>query len=375
MRPVSAAFLRTVTGSHKMIARATVCNTFQTGTQPAGMRIPILAGDVQIDGTADVRSTLDLTTSGVNTWPVRANDSLAPYGNEIYVERGIQYSDELAEYVGLGYFRIQSPGQDKAPVGPIRVAGQDRMKAIIDARLLGPVQFVAGASLSFVFTTLIQQVYPAAVVVFDDASGSNVLTRSVTADEDRFGFLDNLVKSLGKIWYWNHRGELVIKDVPSPAQPVIEIMSGASGMMMDLGRKLTREGVYNAVVATGNGQDGNPPVRGVAFDNNPLSPTYYAGRFGPVPRFYSSQFLATTAQAIEAATAMLQRSLGLPYSVDFTSTPNPALEPWDPVRVRSRDDQASETHVIESLTVPLVQDGEFKVKTREQTVVLIGSAG
>jgi hypothetical protein len=182
------------------------------------------------------------------------------------------------------------------------------------------------------------------------------------------------VKSLGKIWYWNHRGELTIKAVPSLGTPVLDVMSGTGGVLVSARRKLTRDRVYNAVVASGEATDSaTPPVRGVAVDANPLSPTYYLGRFGPVPRFYSSSFLTTQAQAVSAAQALLMRSIGLPYSVDFTAVPNPALEPWDPVRVRPGDDQAAETHVIESLNIPLVQSGDFTAATREQTVVLIGS--
>lgn len=376
MRQVSAAFSRTVTGSHKMVARATVCSVFQTGTtQPFGTVIPILGGDVKLDGTANIRSTLDLTTAGAKQWPHFAADLLAPYGNEIYVERGVAYSDEQVEYVGLGYFRIQSPAQDLPPDGPIRLEGRDRMAGIIDARLLAPRQFQPGTLLSAIFSTLVGEVYPGALITFDDGSGGNVLTRSMICTEDRFGFLDDIVKSLGKIWYWDQAGALRLKAVPNPGAPVLEVMSGAGGVLATMNRKLTRDQVYNAVVASGEATDpAVPPVRGVAVDNNPLSPTYYAGRFGPVPRFYSSSFLSTTAQAQAAASAMLQRSLGLPYSVDFTAVPNPALEPWDPVRLRPRDDQAAETHVIESLTIPLVQSGAFTATTREQTVVLIGTS-
>lgn len=375
MRPVSAAFLRTVNGgSHRILARATVCSTFQTGTSPTGTRIDIIGGDVNLDGTANIRGTLDLTMPGAGLWPRRAADPLAPYGHEVYVESGVQYSDEQVEYVGLGYFRIQSPEQDIAPDGPIKIAARDRMAGIIDARLLAPQQFAPGATLTFVFDTLIKQVYPSAVIVFDDGSGSNVLVRSAIADEDRFAFLDDIVKSLGKVWYWNHRGELTIKSVPPATSPVIDIVSGAGGALKSMSRKLTRDGVYNAVVASGEATDTRAPVRGVAVDNNPNSPTYFSGPFGPVPRFYTSQFLATDGQASAAAEALLRRNLGLPYSVDFTAVPNPALEPWDPVRLRPRDDQGIETHVLESLTIPLVQSGQFSAKTREQTLVLIGSA-
>lgn len=375
MRPVSAAFLRTLTGSHNMIARATVCETFQTGTQPTGERIPILGGDVSLDGTADKWATLSLTTAGAGRWPAIGGDlTLAPYGNEIYVERGIAYSDIDFEYVGLGYFRIDSPEQDEAPDGPITIAAPDRMAGIIDARLLAPRQFAAGVTLGSVFDALVLEVYPAAVIVWDDGSAANTLARSMICTEDRFGFLNDIVRSLGKIWHWNHRGELSIRAVPDPASPVVEVMSGRGGVLLSLSRRLTRERVYNAVVATGEATDTAAPVRGVAYDNNVNSPTYFFGRFGPVPRFYTSSLLATDAQATAAATAMLRRELGLPYVADFTATPNPALEPWDAVRTRARDDQGAETHVLETLTIPLVQSGALSATTREQTVVLIGTS-
>jgi len=356
-----------------MVARATVCDVFQTGTQPDGLRVPILGGDVKINGTAEIRSTLDLTTDGNGMWPALAADPLTPYGNEVYVERGVAYSDDLVEYVGLGYFRIQGPDQDDAPDGPIRLEGRDRMAGIIDGRLLAPVQFLTGATLSSVFSRLVGEVYPAAVIEFDDGSGANVLVRSVIADEDRFGFLDNIVKSLGKVWYWDHRGVLVIRDIPNPGEPVFEVSAGEGGVLLELSRSLTRTGVYNAVVARGEGQDSLAPARGVAVDSNPNSPTYFYGRFGPVPRFFSSQFLTSDAQALEAASAMVRRYLGLPYNVEFKVSPNPALEPFDPVAVRTGLGERLETHVIETLTVPLVASEPMTATTREQTLVLVGS--
>lgn len=372
MRAVTPAFLRTILGSHAMVASAIVCSEFQTGTTPTGVKIDIIDGDVKLDGTAEIRSTLDLTTNG--RWPVFANDPLTPYGNEIYVKRGVKYSDGLIETVGLGYFRIQAPEQDRAPDGPIKIEARDRMAGIVDGRLLAPVQFLPGATLGFVFNTLVKQVYPSAVIEWDDASDTNVLARSAIADEDRYAFLDKIVRSLGKVWYWDHRGALVIKAVPNPAQPVVEVAAGEGGVLLKLSRSLTRQGVYNAVVATSDAIDATAPVRGVAIDNNPLSPTYFHGRFGPVPRFFASSFLTTQAQAQVAAEAMLRRNLGLPYSVDFTAVPNPALEPWDPIRTRVGRDGPAETHVLETLSIPLVAGVPLTGATREQTVVLIGTA-
>lgn len=375
MRPVSDAFLRTVRGSHKAVFDARVVEPGQTGTDPDGTTISVLDGDVQLDAKADVRSTLDLSTDGTGMWPSTASSLLAPYGNEIFVRRGITYGNGTTEWVSLGYFRIESPEQDEAPDGPIRVAGKDRMAGIVDARLLAPRQFTSGTTLSTVFNTLIGEVYSWATIEWDDGTDTDTLGRSLIAEEDRFGFLNDLVKAAGKIWYWDHRGVLVIRSVPDVTDPVVEVSHGENGVLVRMGRRLTREGVYNAVVATGEGADTAVPARGVAVDGNPASPTYWNGSFGKVPHFYSSPFLTTDLQARTAAAAILQRLLGLPYAVDFTAVPNPALEPDDPVRVTYSSRRAPETHVIERMTIPLTATSALTASTREQALVSILTVG
>lgn len=370
MRDVSPAFLRTLTGSHEPVFQAIVCGEFQTGVEPTGTAIKILDGDVTIDGTADVRSTLDLTTDGNGMWPVRATDPLTPYGNEIYVRRGIKYSDNAIEWVGLGYFLIEEPDQDEAPNGPIQITAKDRMQGIIDARLLAPRQFDTTASLGFIVSELVTEVYPEAVISWDDDTDDEIITRTLIVEEDRYGFIDNLVRARSKTWYWDHSGQLVIKDIPSSTEPVWDVFAGEGGALVELSRKLSRRTAYNAVVATGEATDTFDPVRGVAIDDNPQSPTYYYGRFLSKPRYFSSPLLFTAAQARTAARTELTKNLGLPYKVDLKSVPNPALEPWDPIQTRARDERR-ETHVVESLRVPLTASGQFEVSTKEQTVVLV----
>lgn len=376
MRPVTDAFLTTLRGSHTMVVRCRVLTSFQTGTAPTGgTEVDVMAGQVVADATADVRATLDLTTDGTGMWPRYTDDLLAPYGNEIFVERGIDYGNGTVEYCSLGYFRIEAPSQDEPPDGPIRIVGKDRMQAIIDARLTAPVQFDAAATYGDVVDQLITEVYPSATIEWDDSTDTSTLDRSLITDELRFEFLDDLVHSLGKIWYWDYRGVLVIADQPDPGDPVWDVDSGAGGVLVSASRSLSREGVYNAVVAIGESVSADaPPVRAVAVDANPTSPTYYYGRFGPVPRFYSSPFITTTTQAEAAAASLLRAQLGLPYSVDLAAVPNPALEPYDPVRIRYGPSTGSEVHVLQSVTVPLTEQDPVTATTREQTTVLIGSA-
>lgn len=370
MRPVSQTYLNAIRGSHRMVSRAVVCDTYQNGPQPNGFEIPIIAGDVSMAAGSDVRATLDLATH-VGEWSTRPEDLLTPYGNEIFVSRGIAYGNGTTEWVGLGYFRIQSVEQDQAPDGPLRISGVDRMQGLADSRLLAPVQFDAGSSIGAIFTALANSVYPGLAAEVDDPEfPSTTLARALVAEEDRVGFLRDLVASYGKIMYFDHRGFLVVKAPPAPGSPVFTVDHGAGGVLMQLARSLTRDGVYNAVVAVGEGVDTEEPVRAVAVDNNPNSPTYWSGKFGQVPRFYSSPFITTTAQAASAAAAMLARSVGLPYSADLSAVPNVALEPWDPIKIKYPG--RYEHHILDTLTIPLTPDAPLTATTREKLTVVIG---
>lgn len=375
MVPVSPAWTRTIVGSHRALFRATVCDTFQSGTSPTGTRIAIVDGDVTLDGTAAVRGTLDLTTLGISAqgvamWPERADSTLVPYGNEIFIERGIQYTDDLVEYKGLGYFRIDDTGQNAPPDGPIRISGSDRMAGIVDAKLLAPRQFGSGTTLGAIVAELVGEVYPDATIEWDDASNLIALTRALVCDFDRHAFLDKLIRSIGKVWWWDYRGILVIKDLPSSTAPVWDIHAESGGVLLRVARRLTRIGVANAIVARGEALDSIDPPRGVAIDANPLSPTYFGGRFGPVPGFITSPAIQTKAQAEAAAETELRRRIGLPHNMDLTATPNPALEPYDPVSVRVPR-SGRQTHVLDRIRIPLSDRAGMTAATREQTAVLI----
>lgn len=374
MRPVSDAFLRTLRGSHRRLVEARIVAPGQIGVEPVGTLLTVLAGDVHLDGTAQIRSTLDLTVDGTNLWPSPLSDlTLAPYGNEIHVRRGVRLGSGATEWVSLGYHRIEDIDQDLPPDGPIRLDGSDRMAGIIDARLLAPVPFEATATLGDVVERLVTDVYPWATIEWDDATDADTLGAALVAEQDRYKFIDDLVTARGKIWYWNHRGILTIRDIPAATIPVWDVNHGQSGVLVKFSRQLTRESVYNAVVASGDAATDSLPVWAAVVDNNPASPTYWHGSFGQVPKYYSSPMLTTNGQAEAAATTMLAKTLGLRYSADFTAIPNPALEPFDPVRISYSGRSPREIHVLEKLSVPLLANAVMPATTREQTVTVIGA--
>jgi hypothetical protein len=370
MRAVSDRFLASLRGSHRAITQAFIVEELQTGVSPTGIEVSVLDGDVRYDAKAQIRSTLSLEIEGAGLFPRRADDPLVPYGSEIFVRRGLDYGGGAIEWVGLGYFRIDSLEQDEAPDGPIRIAGSDRMATLVDARLTSPIQFDATYTYGEVIEGLVIDAFGWYNIEWDDATDADNLTRTVLAEEDRWAFMNDLVTSLGKIWYFDHRGILVIKTPPAATDPVWEVDAGSGGVLVEMGRDLSREGVYNGVVASGEAFDTETPARALAVDDNYLSPTYWGGRFGKVPRFYSSPFITTNAQALSAAESILRQNLGLPYSVDFAHVPNPALELWDPIRITLPG--RPELHIVETMVVPLSPAQVQTGTTREQTDVILG---
>ncbi len=361
MRPVSDRFLNVVRDSHKACFRATVVTGMPTGVSPTGTEIPILDGDIQLDANADIRGTLDLTTEGAY-W-----DLLSPYGTEVHISRGIEYGGGEREWVSQGYYRVYVEDQPDAPkAGPIQIDARDRMSGIVEAKLEQPVQFSAATSVSALFDRLVLDVYPAATIEYDFDAANTAFSGSHIVEEDRYQFLLDVVKALGKVMYWDHEGKLRVEDAPALTDPVFDVTHGRHGVLVQMSRRRTREGVYNAVVVTGEAPGDAPAVRGVARDMSPTSPTYWSGPFGKVPKFYSSSFITTTQQAATAASALLVRNLGLPYVVSFGMVPNPALEPLDVVRVSYRDSEAMELHVLDKLRIPLTASQVMTAETRQR---------
>jgi hypothetical protein len=366
VRPVSDEFLRSLRGAHRMLNRAVVCVGHQTGVNPVGVEIPIADGDIDFDSGADVRATLDLTLDPT-LWPPNAGSLITPYGTEIFCARGMMLGAGQRVYVSQGYYRVYTVEQDDAPRGPVRVSGRDRMSGLIDGRLEAPVQLPPGASVQTAFDTLVLDIYPDALIEFDFDASTTTFPGTHIAEEDRFGFLDDIVRALGKVWYWDYRGALVIKDAPDPGQPVWDINHGKSGVLITASRERTREGVYNSVVVVGEAPGNAASARAVARDMAPDSPVRWGGPFGKVPRFYSSPFITNNEQAGIAAKSLLTRSRGLPYVVSFSTVVNPALEVLDPVRVSYSDRERIETHVLDKFTLPLVADVAMRGATRDQS--------
>jgi len=357
-----------VAGSHRMVVEAYVLREFASGNNPGGEPIPILGGEVVMDGTADVQRTLTLTTGGVD-FPRRIGDLLLPDGTEIFVRRGVDIGTDIL-WAPLGYYRIETPEQDDAPDGPIVIRAFDRMKGLIGSPLLAPRQFTEEDTFADVFTALVGDVYPGATILFDDDLGDEPLGRVLVVEQNRYEPLRTLAQGRGKIVYWDGEGVLRVETAPDPSEPLWEVRAGRGGVLSRVRRRITRTDVVNAVVVRSQASRDLGPARAVAIDDGPQSITRFGGRFGAVPAHITVPVETTVEQARETARLTLLRRAGLPFQVEVESVPNPALKPFDPFRVTLRNGER-ERHVAERITLPLTAQGVMRIASREQRGSLV----
>jgi hypothetical protein len=366
MRPVSDKFKAAVTQTHDI---ATLVEVLQDSVV-IGTLNTVTAGTVTLDAKAQSRGRLDLTVIDDGTLhlvPTTSGDMLAPYGRELRVSRGVRYPDLTTELVSLGVFRIDDTNIEDTDSGlQIQVSGMDRSARVSDARFEAPYQIAAGTNLATAILALIQPVLPDLVTSF---VATAVTTPAVFAEEegDRWELAQKLASDAGLRLYFDGDGTLVL-DVDSSGAPVVTIAEGPGGVLLSAARRWTSQGAFNRVIATGESTGIGTPVRGVATDTNPLSPTYYFGPFGPRPRFYRSQFIVTAQQALDAATAMLSKELGTTQTVSFGSLVLPHLEPGDVARVTRSRAGINEDNILDSLVIPLTYDGSMTGATRASQV-------
>lgn len=363
MRPVSARFLDAVRSSHQIASRVEILSS---GTVVA--TFPAVGGNVALDANAAIRGSADVTFVDDGTLgivPTDATDPLAPYGQEIRVSRGVRYPDGSEELVALGVFGIQDVDVSDTNEGvEIQVTGRDRAQKVIDARFEEPYQVAAGID----HNTALQAVIDAGVpgLTYDLADVAATTGQLLAAEQDdRWAFAQEMAKTRGYLLYFDGAGQVVTEIIAAPTgTSQADIIEGEGGVLLTAGRRWTRDGTFNRVIATGENTGVGTPVRGVATDDNPLSPTYYFGPFGKVPRFYTSSFITTAAQALDAAQGILNKELGTSQTVTFGAVVNPALEPNDIVKITRQRAGIDENHVIDSLTVPLSATESMTGQTR-----------
>lgn len=327
----------------------------------------LAANSVKVDVTAANRRscTLALLDPDGTLAPIVPGSPLALI-NEISLYRGIRFDDGTSEPCPLGVFGIQTALSVGSAAGPIiAVTAIDRSKRL-DVNLSHGRSFLAGTPWSEVFSGLSDE----SGIVYEKAYGDAVVSSTspalvFNAGDNIWQQIQTAASSLGCWAYFDTAGVFTVIEVPDPdGQPIDwEYGHGANAMFVGSTRQLALEDgsqkAYSHAVVTSQVHGTNAPLRSDAFDNNPLSPTYYLGPFGDRPVFDSnvSSFVSTQAQCDAAAAALLRRNYGLLERVTLQAAPNPALEGGDVVQIADPNTDTNGVYISESFEIPLFASG------------------
>ena len=361
MRPVSDQWLAEVKKSHRIAVRVEVLDGLSSTEIEVASE-----GGVALDFNASNRGRLTCRVLDPDLIPTDApQDPLAPYGNELQVWRGIDGGGEI-EWSSIGIFgiednEIRGGGEDYS----VALNCIDRSKKVERASFLDTYFVASGANVVDAIQDIIEEIFPGTSW---SVIGTTVTLPALVAEpgEDRWTFCRGLAKAVGCDLYFDGDGILTMAPI-AQGSPVYEVADGEDGVLIDITKRQSREGVYNYCVATGE-NSADDPVRAVALDGDPESPTYYYGKFGPAPFRYTSRWIIDQTQAEDAALGALASKRGLSGGIDLGMVPNPALEPGDVISVSRTLDSGlelvNEDQVIDSITQPFSPTESMSLTTR-----------
>jgi hypothetical protein len=336
VRPVSSAFLDAVVNGGARVDRAYILPGDGTRVEQ-----PMVSYNVTASRSAVARYSGTVVLSSDATAAL-----VQPYGARIQIMSGFNagFGEEL---VAVATMRIDDVDTDQS--GQLSLTCFGLEKVVEDNRFWTPQVIDASSALGEI-RRLIQESLTVDVVVLTQ---SDALAPRSTYDRDRWPLIDgddaSLARAIGAEVYCDAIGSFVVRRVPTLEDTPVWTVTPET-VLVSYASQVSRKGVYNVVVATGDrvASEGSEVATAIVPDDNPRSPTYYRGPFGAVVRHYSSPFLVDYTQAFRAAKSLLAESQGLARSLSFTNVPNLALEPGDVVLV-TVPDGIPERHIIDAI--------------------------
>lgn len=327
----------------------------------------IANGTVSADRGSVVRRTADLTIDPGQA-PQSLTDRMGPYGSIVKIWRGVRFPDNSVLDRQIFWGRIDSVDYAE---NALTVRCSDLAAFVTDARFEAPVTKAKGTNRFTAIRDLIQDAIPG-ITVTDNSGKVQTLAADKVEDRDRTAMLNSLANDMGCDWYATPDGVFVVAPFPSltstnnPAGASWIINTGDQGVLVSRHTTLERTGIYNAMVVNSEPPDNTAPIRSVARDNNPNSPTKWGGPFGKVPKFYTSAYIKTQADADSNAVSMLAQALSATNALDVQCVPNPRLMLGDLVWVESGRSMFTGMYFVQSFTMPLAAgDGAMSLVVQQ----------
>lgn len=359
MRKVSPTLAAMLNESHEVNA-AIAC--YYNG-RPVADEIPITEGSLEIDGTNSVPGQLTATlprylhnqTDGTvrDLLPTTDNAPLGCSGTQVAVMYSVQIPGETErESVDLGWFRISSWEEEE---GTISITATSLEALIEEARLIAPITIAKGTPFATAAATILGGRLPLKV----SANAAKTTTMD-PFEEDRLEALTALTTAWPARMRVNTAGTLeIIPPVNDATDPIaVSLTDGENGTVIQSPTSGTRDGVYNAVRASGEAEGDVAPVSSVAYLSS--GPRRWNGPYGNIPYFYSSPLLTTKAQATAAAKTRLAALQVTAQPLEVEIAPDPRLEPGDIVQVSHRG--GTRLMRLDAVSLPLTYAGTQTIK-------------
>lgn len=341
--------------------------------------LPISTGSVSIDATRATLRTCSLTVSPDSSRPLSEfYGLLSSYGVEVRLSRGIREitgdSSASDTLVPLGVFLVTDLDYDEAGMS-LTLSGSDRSLRVSRARLVDPYTIAAGTALAQALSDLLHDRWGACPVGFTstDTGGATVPAQVVLdagESSDPWAGAQALAQAAGFNLYFDTNGLARLRIPPdlARAQADYTYANGEAAVVIDSTVHLSYDKTYTGVVASGEGTGVATPLRSVAWDTDPSSPTYYLGPAGMVPYFYSSPLLTTQAACDAAAATLLSSVTGKSEQVAWTQVVNPMHDAWDVVDI-THPDGSVHRYLLDQITMPLSAADPMSATARETQVV------
>jgi hypothetical protein len=315
-----------------------------------------------------------VTADGHTVVPVDATSLFAPVGNELHLWRGIQYLDGSGDVelvpegvFGLEDIDVKETGADLV----VSFTGNDRGQPISRSQFTDPwvvaPNYNVGQAIMDIITSRSLGFSP----VFNFAAIPYVTgpTSLVFPDgDDPLADLLQMAAACGCEFFPDPSGTYVLQPIPDPTQAAISWTFNAdppasnANILSGLTRHLSRKLACNYIIRIGEGSGIDVPVRAVAADTNPLSPTRISGPYGQQVDRATSPLLLTTGQCQNAADARLLLSLGSLETLDMSIICKPDANVDDVMQAtRTRAGILGEQYVLDAFSVPFTAGEKMQI--------------
>lgn len=333
--------------------------------------VPVEDGSVSWDASQQVQGSLSLSVprvgaAGDEDWrdwdPTDPTHPLACFGQVLHVSLTIGSLISSAWWtVPLGRFLITSvePGPST-----VRVTGKSLLQRLEEDRLTEPMAPDPAGSMS----SELRRLVGSRMGLIIDPALRDYPCPSMTWGESRIDAVYEIARAWPAVVREGGDGILYLSPpTPDPtSRPELRLSDGAEGTVVGVAASVSRDKIYNRVVARGqeSSDEGAPSFQAIA--DQMTGPMRVDGPYGVVPRFFSSPLITSIAQAKSTAEAMLADAVRKKVKVPVEHAPDPRIRLDAHVEVETRPVEGAMSRtvwgVVSAYEVPLTYRGTQKTE-------------